>query len=299
MFWIIIILGVITSIAVTLLILLVNGIKSITENLSEINKVSTNKEVMLSFPNNELEELGKEINKTLDQKKQIENKYKNTELELRQAIANMSHDLRTPLTSILGYIQLIKDTTLSENERNHYVDIVEKRAKSLKTLITSFYDLSRFEAKEYEFNFISVNLQNILCEHVASFYDDFTAKGIEPVIEIDENLPQIIADENAVCRIFNNLIQNVLRHGNKFVKIRLYNNNGVITTEFTNDAPNLSDEDIQHLFDRFFTADKMRSKQSTGLGLSITKVLVERMNGTISAKLKNSNLSIIITWKNL
>ncbi len=299
MIWIIIILGVIASIAVTLLVLNIKGIKNITENLKEINNISTNKEITISFPNNNLEKLSKEINKTINKKKQIEIKYKNNEVELRRAITNMSHDLRTPLTSILGYIQLIKDTSLPENERNHYIDIVEKRSKSLKNLIIGFYDLSRLEAKEYKFNYTSINLQNILSEHIASYYDDFTSNGLEPIIEIDENLPQIIADENAVSRIFNNLIQNVIRHGNNFIKIRLYNNNGIITTEFTNDGSNLSDKDIQHLFDRFYTADKPRSKQSTGLGLSIVKILVEQMNGTITAKLNNTNISIIIEWKKL
>lgn len=293
---IIVLLGITTGVSITLLALTKNEIRNITNNLKEINETNTNKRIILSYPNRQLEGLAKEINRTIDQKQQTEIQYKNMDLELRQAIADISHDLRTPLTSIIGYIQLIKDENLALEERNQYTDIVLKRANSLKMLISGFFDLSRLEAGEFDFDLKSIHLSNILCELTASFYNDFINKGIEPVIDIDEKAPQIVADENGVRRIFTNLIQNAIRHGDKFVAISLRQEGSCIITCFTNDSPHLIDEDVKHLFKRFFTGDRMRSGQHTGLGLAITKALVEQMGYSINAVLKDGRLSIIIKW---
>ncbi len=272
-------------------------INGITSQLNNINGINTNSKILLSSPNKAIEKLAIEINKALEEKQKSEIEHKKMDMELRQAIANMSHDLRTPLTSIMGYIQLIEDDSLSSHEKKEYTDIIKRRAESLQTLISSFYDLSRLEAKEYKFELNSLNLKNIIYDLMASFYKDFSSKNIEPVIDVDEKAYLVIADENAVKRIFSNLIQNALKYGNDFVSISLKKYKGYVVTTFTNDAPNLSEEDASHLFERFFTVDRTRSGKSTGLGLAITKQLVEQMGHKISVDLCDSKLSIIIKWK--
>ncbi|WIV12652.1 HAMP domain-containing sensor histidine kinase [Proteiniborus sp. MB09-C3] len=272
-------------------------IKGITYQLDNINGTDTNSKILIYSPNKAIEKLAIEINKTLEEKQKSEIEHKRMDMELRQAIANMSHDLRTPLTSIMGYIQLIEDDSLSSNEKKEYTDIIKRRAKSLQTLISSFYDLSRLEAKEYKFELSSLNLKNILYDLMASFYKDFSSNNIEPVINVDEKAYLVIADENAVRRIFSNLIQNALKYGNSFVSISLKNHKDYVVTTFTNDAPDLSEEDASHLFERFFTVDRTRSRKSTGLGLAITKQLVEQMGHKIFVELCDSKLSIIIKWK--
>ncbi len=293
----IIFLIIICGIFVTLYILSHNEVKNITNQLSRINKTNTNSKILLAFSNKEMKNLASEINKTLEEKQKSEIEHKRIDLELRQAIANISHDLRTPLTSIIGYIQLMEEDSLPCHEKKEYADIVKRRAESLQSLISSFYDLSRLEGKEYKFDLKSVNINNIMCDLIASFYKDFLTKEIEPIIDIDEKVPSIIADENAVKRVFSNLIQNALKYGNEFMYISLKEYEGYITTTFTNVARNLSEEDIAHLFERFFTADPTRSGKSTGLGLAITKELVEQMGHEISAKIADCKLSIIIKWK--
>lgn len=279
---------------VTLYVLLRKEVKSITCQLNKINSIKTNSKVLLSLRNKNLEKLALEINKTLEEKRKTETEYKKIDLELRQAIANMSHDLRTPLTSIMGYIQLIEDESLPIDEKKEYMDIVKKRAKSLQTLITSFYELSRLEAKEYKFEFKSLSLSNILCDMIASFYNDFINKGIEPAIDIDEKAAMIIADENAVRRVFSNLIQNMIKYGEKSVFISLKQQDKFIIIVFKNDAPNLSVEDASHLFERFFIVDRTRNGNNTGLGLAISKQLLEQMGHEISAELIEGKLSITI-----
>lgn len=282
---------------ITLYVLLSKEVKNIAGQLNKINGVKTNSKILLSFKNKNLEKLALEINKTLDQKKKIEIEYKKMDIELRQAISNMSHDLRTPLTSIMGYIQLIEDSSLLEEERKEYIDVVKKRAKSLQILISGFYDLSRLEAKEYKFEFKSLNLSNIICDMIASFYNDFLGRGIEPTIDIGEKSTSVVADENAIRRVFSNLIQNMLKYGEKNVFISLKQQERFVVITFRNDAPNLSREDVPHLFERFFTVDRTRNGDSTGLGLAITKELVEQMGHEIYAELLEGKLSIIVKCK--
>ena len=265
--------------------------KEISNNLDEYVNIKT------KSVDKDVENLVQNINLIFDSKQKVVAEKKKKEEELRASISNMSHDLRTPLTSIIGYLQMIKSEKPSEADKKEYMDIVEKRTKSLQKLISSFYDLSRIEGNEYNFNYKKVNLSNVLCENIAVFYNDFINNNIEPVIEIEEGIKEIISDEGAITRIFSNLIGNMIKHGENYVKISLKKENDIIITEFTNKATGLTQENVDKLFDRFYTVDNSRSDRNTGLGLYITKVLVEKLGYNITAKLENENLKIKIVWK--
>lgn len=265
--------------------------KEISNNLDEYVNIKT------KSVDKDVENLVENINLIFDSKQKVVAEKKKKEEELRASISNMSHDLRTPLTSIIGYLQMIKSEKPSEADKKEYMDIVEKRTKSLQKLISSFYDLSRIEGNEYNFNYKKVNLSNVLCENIAIFYNDFINNNIEPVIEIEEGIKEIISDEGAITRIFSNLIGNMIKHGGNYVKISLKQENDIIITEFTNKATGLTAENVDKLFDRFYTVDNSRSDRNTGLGLYITKVLVEKLGYNITVKLDNENLKIKIVWK--
>ncbi len=265
--------------------------KQIIENLDEYANIKT------KFVDKDIENLVASINLIFDSRQKIVAEKNKNEEKIREGISNMSHDLRTPLTSIMGYLQMIKSEKSSEADKNEYMDIVEKRTKSLQQLISSFYDLSRMEGNEYNFNYKKVNLSSILCENIAVFYNDFRNNNIEPIIEIDENVKDIISDDGAINRIFSNLITNMIKHGESFVKITLKQENDMIITEFTNKATGLTAENVDKLFDRFYTVDNSRSDRNTGLGLYITKILVEKLGYNIIAQLDNEILKIKIIWK--
>ena len=265
--------------------------KEISNNLDEYVNIKT------KSVDKDVENLVQNINLIFDSKQKVVAEKKKKEEELRASISNMSHDLRTPLTSIIGYLQMIKSEKPSEADKKEYMDIVEKRTKSLQKLISSFYDLSRIEGNEYNFNYKKVNLSNVLCENIAVFYNDFINNNIEPVIEIEEGIKEIISDEGAITRIFSNLIANMIKHGENYVKISLKQENNIIITEFTNKSTGLTQENVDKLFNRFYTVDNSRSDRNTGLGLYITKVLVEKLGYDITAKLENENLKIKISWK--
>lgn len=265
--------------------------KQIIENLDEYANIKT------KFVDKDIENLVASINLIFDSRQKIVAEKNKNEEKIREGISNMSHDLRTPLTSIMGYLQMIKSEKSSEADKKEYMDIVEKRTKSLQQLISSFYDLSRMEGNEYNFNYKKVNLSSILCENIAVFYNDFRNNNIEPIIEIDENIKDIISDDGAINRIFSNLITNMIKHGESFVKITLKQENDMIITEFTNKATGLTAENVDKLFDRFYTVDNSRSDRNTGLGLYITKILVEKLGYNIIAQLDNEILKIKIIWK--
>ena len=247
------------------------------------------------IPSPESEQLVEEINQTLLAKRDAIAEYRRADLELRHAIENISHDLRTPLTSILGYVQLIESEETSEEDKRRYLQIVEQRCRVLQRLITRFYDLSRLQAGEYRLEMEKLNLSELLCELVAAFYDDFTCKGIEPDIDISARL-MAHADRDASVRIFTNLMQNALRYAHSRISVRLYQSGDQVTLEMSNDAPGLTQEDADRLFERFFTADRVRSGQNTGLGLAITKTLAEQMGGSVHAELSQETLTIRVLW---
>ena len=292
-----IIIGILGAISITLLYFERKEIKSISKQLEELKDTKSNTRITLTGPNKQMESLISLMNERIENEKLIEVQYENKDRQLRQSIANISHDLRTPLTSIMGYLQLMEDETLQIEQRRQYAEIVKKRACSLEALIDGFYELSRIEAHEYQFEPKSINLAAILCELVASFYNDFTSQALEPVIQIDESLPPIIADEQAVHRIFNNLIQNILKYGTGHLEINLRQEGDAIISEFINETTQLKEEDVKDLFERFFTADRMRTGQNTGLGLAITKKLVQQMGHQIEATFEEEKLIIRIKWK--
>jgi len=295
--FIIILLSIVVFVCIILMINQKN-IQHTADELREINGTETNLQVKLYIPNKQLEKLIIEINSLLEDKQRYNIIRIRKEKELREQIVNISHDLRTPLTSILGYIELLKDESYSQEEKMQCLDVIEKRSKVLQLLITNFYELSRLEANEYVLSLEVVNIHNVLCEIIATFYNSFMDKGFDLKVDLDEKVPTLITDKKVVFRIFNNLIQNAFIHGAKNIWISQKILHGNVVTSISNDTESLTEADLKHIFDRFFTGDKMRTSQSTGLGLTIVKKFVEEIGAKITANLDNHIFTIEIEWKN-
>lgn len=257
------------------------------------------KRLRLASPDRHVEDLLAQINGLLEDREQEIRALREQEESLRRQIANVSHDLRTPLTSILGYLQLLESEQLTPQQRRHYLEIVSDRARVLQDLITAFYDLSRIEGGEYPLDLQPVDLRRALEPLLAGFYEDFERAGFQVTVELDDRLPPVLADPGAVTRILTNLIGNALKHGSAALSIRLYANEGQLVTAFSNDAPDLSPEDLSRVFERFYTADQMRTGQNTGLGLAIVKALAQRMGHTAFAELENGTFTVGVRWKAL
>lgn len=293
------IIGLSLTILIVLLIIFILKTKEINRLTLELKKLNSEgkiEKLRLSLPNKNIENLIVEINTLIDDKRKMENIYKEKDMELREAIANMSHDLRTPLTSIMGYVYLLNDDKLDKEERKEYLKIIEKRSLVLNDLITNFYGLSRIQADQYEIKFEPVNLELVLGEIIAAFYETLDYKFGEPEINIEEGLGPVLGDKQALNRIFTNLIENIIKHGEGEVKISLKKKNKYIVMEFSNKAEELEPKDVNRIFEKFFTKDRMRTGQNTGLGLAIVKLLVEKQGQKIEAKKVGNRLVINIIW---
>ncbi|ELC8361062.1 HAMP domain-containing histidine kinase [Clostridium perfringens] len=293
------IIGLSLTILIVLLIIFILKTKEINRLTLELKKLNSEgkiEKLRLSLPNKNIENLIVEINTLIDDKRKMENIYKEKDIELREAIANMSHDLRTPLTSIMGYVYLLNDDKLDKEERKEYLKIIEKRSLVLNDLITNFYGLSRIQADQYEIKLEPVNLELVLGEIIAAFYETLDYKFGEPEINIEEGLGPVLGDKQALNRIFTNLIENIIKHGEGEVKISLKKKNKYIVMEFSNKAEELEPKDVNRIFEKFFTKDRMRTGQNTGLGLAIVKLLVEKQGQKIEAKKVRNRLVINIIW---
>ena len=250
----------------------------------------------LPCPSRGAEQLLAGLNDLLELRQQERADYRRKEQQLRRQIANVSHDLRTPLTSILGYLQLLEQEDLSPEKREEYFQIVEGRARTLQSFIASFYDLSRIEGGELPLERELVDLGRTLSDQLAAAYEQIEEAGLEMEVELADGLPPVWADSGAVTRIFSNLLTNALRHGTGALSVKLYREGGCIVSAFSNQAEGITAEDVDHVFERFYTADKMRTGQSTGLGLAIVKALAERMGHTAAARWEDGWFTVLVRW---
>ena len=297
MVWIVVIV-----LALVCLALLVRGwaleraLRGAAWQLEELERSGSTTRILMRSPNRAAEALVAAVNRLLEARHADEAAYRTREGELRKQIANISHDLRTPLTSILGYLQLLEDPWLDEAERRSYLQVVEGRSKALQELITSFYDLSRLEGGELPLAREPVDLYQSLSGLLAAFYNDLTEAGMEVEVDLARGLPPVQADPGAVLRIFTNLIRNAMDHGAGRLSVRLYREGNKIISAFTNDAPGMDQADVSRVFDRFFTSDKMRTGRNTGLGLAIVKALALQMGHTPRAFLEEGRFTVQIGW---
>ncbi|WP_246141133.1 sensor histidine kinase [Bacillus marasmi] len=296
MFYIVITLSIITMGLLTRLFLMKKEIKKISKQLQKYNNRLTDKKVDIALIDYDIENLGVDINKLIDLYVIEHQKRIRFEEEHKQAVANMSHDLRTPLTSILGYIQMAEDDDITEAEKNELISIANNRAKRLETLLKEFFELSVIESTDHQLKSERINLKEITIDVLMSFYDRFNEKNREPIINIPENEVFIISDDSAVTRTIENLVANAMNHSDGNIVIILEEKDSIARLIVKNAAYSLTEKDVNQMFDRFYMADQSRSGKSTGLGLSIAKSLMEKMNGTISGQLNDGQLSIICEW---
>ena len=272
------------------------GLLRAAQRMKEQMADETTVRLALPCPSRGAEQLLAGLNDLLELRQSEKSEYRRKEQELRRQIANVSHDLRTPLTSILGYLQLLEQEELSPEKRQEYFQVIEGRARTLQTFIASFYDLSRIEGGELPLEREKVDLARALSDQLTAAYEQIEEAGLEMAVDIADGLPPVWADSGAVTRIFSNLLTNALRHGSDTLTVKLYREGRYVVSSFSNRADGLTAEDAEHVFERFYTADKMRTGQSTGLGLAIVKALAQRMGHTAAARWEDGWFTVSVRW---
>lgn len=273
------------------------NITSITKQLEDIiNTGDTNAIVTVSARQSDIVNLVKKINKVVLDNRVSKIKMKRLNKNFRQSIINISHDLRTPLTTASGYVQMLQ-TDVTEDERETYLDIILERQNMVKSLLEQLFEYVRIESGEIVYEREMLDAKKVFIDTIAMYYDDFNKKKQEPSIILPEKPCMIYGDINGVKRIFSNIIFNALLHGKGDYKFEIKESNGYIFN-FSNISEPLSREDLDNMFQRFYTKDKSRNKKTTGLGLSIAKEITKQLGGKIEAYYNNEILTISIFFSN-
>ena len=270
------------------LYLLKKTAREITVSFEEVINKDTNTGIRISGRDKDMRELTDSINKQLIELRKQYLQYNLGNSELKNAITNMAHDIRTPLTAIYGYLDMIENTDDPE-KKSKYISIIRERTEIMKQLTEELFQYSLVVSDDEKLELEDVFINQVLEESISSFYPALTEKNIVPEINICSEKIYRRLNKQALSRIFANLLNNAVKYSDGDLKIKLLPTGEMV---FENTAKALSSVKTEQLFDRFFTVKT--SSNSTGLGLSIAKNLVERMNGSIAADYKDNMLKINI-----
>lgn len=274
------------------IILMKKAAREIREKLSEKLNSDTNTLIDISSSDKDMRALAADLNTQLVILRRKQLRFTQGDTELKNAVTNISHDLRTPLTAICGYLDIIKKEEKSEKLAG-YLDIIEDRAALMKQLTEELFRYSVIISESEEYHTEEVTVNSVLEDSVMGYYAALCERGIEPSVRITEKPIVRKLNRADLARVFANLIGNALKYSDCDLSISL-DDDGVIS--FSNTASSLDGVEVGRLFERFYTLESARN--STGLGLSIARTLVERMGGTIAAEYSMNVLCIKIDFKN-
>lgn len=249
---------------------------SITRTIRNINKqIKEKRKIRVSLSNRDIEELAYAINQKDTLHKKLQVQIKQEEDQLKQSISNISHDLRTPLTSIQGYLTLLQECE-DKQEQDQYIEIIKAKTDYLTDLVQEFYDLSVVENEQFDVECEKVDINRIVTDCLIEKYYEFGE--IQPIIQTEKS-PVWIYGNNLICkRIIENLITNAIRYSDNYIEVSI-NQEGVFMIK--NSTQSLDEMDINLLFSKFYTVDKSRTKGGSGLGLYIVKELLKKIDGKI------------------
>ena len=263
------------------------SIKEISASLEEILNLKSNNILTISSSDNDLKLLASKINKELKSLSKQRLQYENANQILKRNITNISHDIRTPLTAINGYIGMLRDNDNIKNDK--YIKIIQEKTNDLINLSNQLFIFSMSIDNDLKLNKKKYCINEILEEVLASYYDIFKEKNIVPKIEITKEKIYRNIDKNSIIRVIENILSNVIKYSEGDFKVTL-DKDGKIT--FSNKSKALDTTTVQKIFGRYFTVEN--AKKSTGIGLSIAKELIELNNGKIRAKYIRGYLIIYI-----
>ena len=263
--------------------------QEISEAFRDRLTADTNTLIDISTRDPYMRQLAADINMQLRLLRKQRHKYLTGDRELKEAVTNISHDLRTPLTAICGYLDLLEREEKSENTAR-YLSLIENRVDAMKQLTEELFRYSVILSTE-EMAMETVHINGVLEESIAAFYGALTNRGIQPQIHMSDRRIEKQLNRDALARVFSNVLNNALKYSDGDLEITLLDDGKIV---FSNTATRLNEVQVGKLFDRFFTVEAARN--SNGLGLAISKTLVEQMGGTITAGYSNKVLSITICF---
>ena len=269
--------------------------KDICRQLAFLMKHDSNMLIHREFGLGGIGMLSDRLNDLLELRRKEKRYYQEKETLIADTYTNLSHDIRTPLTSLDGYFQLMEACENVEEQRR-YLNIIHERIHSLNEMLEELFMFTKLKNESYRLELTSCCINRILKETVFSYYDDWVRREIQPDIQITEEQLYIDGNKQGLSRIIQNVIKNGLDHGEKKIRIVLKREQNRAVLQISNQVTASEQIDIEHVFDRFYKADAARSKTSTGLGLSIAREFVRRMNGEIGAKIEENEFIVEMSF---
>ena len=271
-------------------------VKDICRQLAFLMKHDSNMLIHREFGLGGIGMLSDRLNDLLELRRKEKQYYQEKETLIADTYTNLSHDIRTPLTSLDGYFQLMEACENVEEQRR-YLNIIHERIHSLNEMLEELFMFTKLKNESYRLELTSCCINRILKETVFSYYDDWVRREIQPDIQITEEQLYIDGNKQGLSRIIQNVIKNGLDHGEKKIRIVLKREQNRAVLRISNQVIASEQIDIEHVFDRFYKADAARSKTSTGLGLSIAREFVRRMNGEIGAKIEENEFIVEMSYR--
>lgn len=293
--WIIIGLCIVTALQAWMIGTYRRQMKNICRQLSFLMKKDSN---MLLTGDVRIGGIGKlldTLNDYLLVQRKKERYYQEKEKTIANTYTSLSHDIRTPLTSLDGYFQLL-ETSDTEEEQKKYITIIQDRIKSLKDMLEELFTFTKLKNASFQLELSKCCINQMVKDTIFSYYDEWMEKEIQPHISITDTLLYMKGNEQAIRRVLQNIIKNGLDHGEKEVDISLQEMGQKIVIEIKNKVYHPEDIDITQVFTQFYKADMARSKTSSGLGLSIAKEFVLQMQGEISARIEEEKFCVCIQF---
>jgi len=261
-------------------------LKYIWEKLNCIRAEDTGERLLVFTDDKELMALLAAINSLLDNNLEVYENHRRAEITMKKMLSNISHDLKTPLTVVLGYIETIKlDQNMDSEERDILLSKVQNKTIELLELMNKFFDMAKLDSGDKEISLTRVSVNEVCRKNILAFYDVLTAKGFMVDIEIPETPVYAWGNEEALERVLNNLISNAINYGSdgKAMGLGVRNDDKFVYVEVWDKGKGIDGSHQDRVFERMYTLEDSRNKlyQGSGLGLSITKRLVEKMEGEI------------------
>ena len=270
-------------------------VKDICRQLAFMMKHDSNMLINHEFDVGGIGKLSDKLNELLELRRKEKQHYQEKEALIADTYTNLSHDIRTPLTSLDGYFQLMEECENIEDQKR-YLSIIHERIHSLNEMLEELFMFTKLKNESYSLELTLCCMNRILKETVFSYYDEWVRMEIQPDIQITEEVLCINGNVQGLRRVIRNIIKNGLDHGEKKISITLEHRGGHAVLRISNLVKNPGEIDVCHVFDRFYKADRARSRTSTGLGLAIAKELVYRMGGEIGARIEGNEFIIEIVF---
>ncbi|UZP02610.1 HAMP domain-containing histidine kinase [Clostridium botulinum] len=276
----------------------VKYIKFLTKEVKVIKDEGFGKTIKVKGKD-ELSELCQSINDmSLELRKKIDNE-KIIEKNKNELITSVSHDLRTPLTSIIGYVDLLKKNEFNDKEKfDNYIEVIDERTKSLNRLINELFEYTKLTSHDIKLNYSRLEIVSLIEQMVGEYTPIFNKENLEVIKDITDKDIFINADIEKIVRVLENLLTNAIKYSvkNSKVLIKLFEENDYVVVSVSNKAKDITENDLKNIFERFYKVDKSRKEQdSTGLGLSIVKRIVELHNGEIDVNLNEDIIEFKIS----